>query len=213
MKHFGRFLLALFVLLSAIGCRMILYPAARAFGGAKESELKVCRQAFSEMKTNIKGGAIVVYPPMVVSFNGDPSWDSNSAAGPLEFLRREVSPSTVLSPEPPDVPYEPMLKNQLRYENQRARLYAAWFGEHHPAGDYFVIAEIVRDSTGNVILGGQIYIADSSGRIAYSHLYNTDWFDPASTPTIDSFLQWMLKRFLKDLEKEPTEIFPPFGVG
>jgi hypothetical protein len=32
-------------------------------------------------------------------------------------------------------------------------------------------------------------------------------------PSIDVFLEWMLKGFLKDLEKEPTDVFPPYGVG
>ena len=213
MRYLGLLLLVLLLLSSSAGCSVLLYPAARAFGGAKESELKVSRQAFAQMKTAICSGSVVVYAPMVVNFQGSPTWDSDAAASAVEFLRSKLSPSAAPASETPDVPFEPMGSNQLRYENQRARLYAAWVGSCHPEGDHFVFSEIMRDPAGATILGGQIYVIDATGRIAYSRHYNTHWFDPASMPSVRAFLEWMLKGFLKDLKEEPAEIFPPYGVG
>jgi len=213
MRHVGRLLLAVLLLSSCLGCHAAAYPLARAFGGAKESELKVSRQAFAAMKTEIRGGSLVVFAPLVSTFQGEPLRDAEATGGAVEFLRRELTPSAAPATETPDVPFEPMGHNQLRYENRRARLYAAWVASRHPAGDRFLFTEVLRDAAGATILGGQIYVVDASGRVAYSRHYNSHWFDPASMPSITAFLEWMLGEFLKDLEKEPTEIFPPYGVG
>jgi hypothetical protein len=195
------------------GCEALLYPAARAFGGAKESELKVSRQAFADMKPGIRSGSIVVYDPIVATFQGNPSWDRNAATAAVEFLRREVNPSADLASENHDISFEPIGKNQLKYENQRARLYAEWVGQRHPPGDYLIFSEILTDSTGETIVGGQIYIIDAAGRIAYSRHYNSHWFDPAKMPDTEAFMTWMLNVLLKDLNRDPKEVYPPYGVG
>ncbi len=208
-----RLSLILLALLCTVGCQMMMYPVARAFGGAKESELKICRQAFMEMKTDIHSSSVVVFTPLVSNLKGKPVWDADAVKSAVELLRRELSPSVISTTEIPDIPFEPMGHNQLRYENKRAHHYAAWVSSHHPAGDRFLFTEIVRDETGATILGGQIYIVDAAGRIAYSRHYNSHWFDPASMPSVDAFVKWMLNSFIKDLEKDPLEIFPRYGVG
>ena len=213
MRQVERWLLVVLLLWCCVGCHAMLYPLALAFGGAKESELKVSRQAFAAMKTEIRGGSVVVFPTLVTNLEGKPVWDTDATSGAAEFLRRELSPSAVPTSEIPGVPFEPIGSNELRYETRRGRAYAAWVGSHHPAGDRFVFTAVIRDPTGATILGGQFFVVDASGRIAYSRHYDSHWFDPASMPSVDAFLEWMLKEFLKDLGKEPTEIFPPYGVG
>ena len=213
MRQVGRMLLVFLLLSCCVGCHAVLYPAARAFGGAKESELKVSRQAFVAMKTEIRGSSVVVFPPLVTNLGGTPLWDTDATGGAADFLRRELSPSAAPTSEIPGVAFDPIGGNELRYETRRGRAYAAWIGSRHPAGDRFVFTEVVRDAAGTTIVGGLVYVVDGSGRIAYARHYNSHWFDPASMPSVDAFLEWMLKEFLKDLKKEPTEIFPPYGVG
>jgi len=213
MRRIERTLLVALCLSCCVGCHAMLYPLARAFGGAKESELKISRQAFAAMKTEVRGGSMVVFPTIVTNLGGEPAWDTQVTEGAVEYLRRELAPSAVSTSEVPDVPLQPIERNQLRYETHRGRAYAAWVGSRHPAGDRFVFTEFLRDSAGTTMLGGQIFVVDASGRVAYARHYNSHWFDPASMPSVEAFLEWMLKGFLKDLEEEPTEIFPPYGVG
>jgi len=203
----------LLLLSGCVGCHAMMYPFARAFGGSKESELKVSRQAFAAMKTEIRGGSVVVFPTLVTNLGGKPLWDTDATGGVAELLRRELGPSTASTSAIPGVPFEPIGGNELRYETHRGRAYAAWVGSQQPAGDRFVFTEVVRDAAGATILGGLFFVVDASGRIAYSRHYDSHWFDPASMTSVDVFLEWMLKEFLEDLEKEPTEIFPPYGVG
>ena len=213
MRHVERVLLVVVLFSCCVGCRAMLYPAARAFGSPKESELKVSRQAFAAMKSEIRGGSVVVLPTLVTNLEGEPAWDTDATNGVAEFLRRELSPLAVPTAEIPAVPFEPVGGNELRYETRRGRTYAAWIGAQHPSGDRFVFTEVIRDSAGTTILGGLFFVVDASGRIAYARHYNSHWFDPASMPNVGVFLEWMLKEFLEDLGKEPTEIFPPYGVG
>ncbi len=191
----------------------MLYPAARAFGGPKESELKTSRQAFEAMKKDIRGGSVVVLPTLVTNLGGKPVWDTDATSGTAAFLRRELNPLAVATTGSPDVLFDPIGRNQLRYETRRGRTYAAWVGSRNPSGDRFIFTEVIRDAAGSRIVGGLLFVVDASGRIAYARHYNSQWFDPASMPSVDAFLEWMLKEFLKDLGKEPTEIFPPYGVG
>ena len=213
MRQVERLTPVLLLLCCCVGCHVMMYPFARAFGGAKESELEVSRQAFAAMKTEIRGGSVVVFPTLVTNLGAQQLWDTDGANGAAEFLRRELSASTSPTSEIPGVPFEPIGGNELRYETHRGRTYAAWVGSRHPAGDRFVFTEVVRDAAGGTILGGLVFVVDASGRIAYSRHYDSHWFDPASMPSVDVFLEWMLKEFLEDLGKEPTEIFPPYGVG
>ena len=86
----------------------MMYPFARAFGGSKESELKVSRRAFAAMKTEIRGGSVVVFPTLVTNLGGKPLWDTDGTNGTAEFLRRELSASTAPTSEIPGVPFEPI---------------------------------------------------------------------------------------------------------
>jgi hypothetical protein len=213
MRHPERLLLILLLVLCCVGCQALLYPFARAFGGRKESELEISRQAFAEMKTNIHQSSLVVFSPLVSNLQGEPLRGSDASTNAVEFLQRELSPSVAPATENPDIPFEPMHHNQLRYETQRGRIYAAWVGSHHPAGDHFLFAEIIKDAAGHEIVGGQLFVVDAAGRIAYARHFNSHGFDPASMPNVNAFLDWMLKMFLQDLEEDPLVMFPRYGVG
>jgi hypothetical protein len=213
MRRAGGLLLVLLLVSCCTGCRAMLYPAARAFGVPKESEMKVSRQAFAAMTAEIRGGSVVVFPTLVTDFGGKPVWDTEATSGAAEILRRELCPSAVATTEIPGVPDQPLERNELRHQTRRGRAYAAWVASRRPSGDRFVFTEVYRDPATTRIVGGLIFVVDASARLAYSRHFDSHFFDPASVPSIDAFLEWMLKEFLGDLQRKPTEIFPPWGVG
>jgi len=166
-----RLLLAVLIFPTLQGCRPMMYPAARAFGGPKESELKRIRPAFAALKTQARVGAVVVYRPLVVK-TGQPSWDDGAGTLLVEAMHQDLAPRATLAPDAPDVPFEPMGHNQMRYLWKRARGYASWVGSRHPAGDYFVFTELLTDEKGERVLGAQCYIVDASGQIAQRALFD-----------------------------------------
>ncbi|MCA9784303.1 MAG: hypothetical protein KC518_12035 [Candidatus Cloacimonetes bacterium] len=213
MRPFNRWLLLLLLLSTSAECSVLLYPLARAFGGAKESELRVSREAFSLLKTEIKGSSILVFTPQTSRGDSAANPDTLACQAAVAFLQRELSPLARAEWEIPDIPFEPMGHNQLRHATRSDRLHARWVREHSLSGDRFVFIEILRNKAATMVIGGQICIVDRAGRIAYSRHYNSHQFDPTVMTSTVRFTDWMLTRFLEDLTKDATEIFPPWGVG
>ena len=189
-----------------------MYPFARAFGGEKESQLKISREAFAAMKAGLEAGSVIVFAPLVVR-GGDKAWDPETARHEVATLQRILLPKAALASQTPEVPFEPMGANQLRWVRDRGRLYAGWVGTTRPAGDYFFFTEVLTDGNGARILAAHLYVVDASGRLAYESLANSHHFDPGSFRDAGGMIDWVLERFKKDLQEEPTEIFPPYGVG
>jgi len=59
-------LLTLLCLPAIQGCKPMLYPVARAFGGPSEGELKLRRAAFDRLKATRATAKILVYPALRV---------------------------------------------------------------------------------------------------------------------------------------------------
>ena len=190
----------------------MMYPLARAFGGPKESELKKIRPAFAALETQIRTSAVVVYRPLVVRA-GQPSWDDGAGTLLVDALHRDLAPRAALASDAPDVPFEPMGHNQMRYLWKRAPGYASWVGSRHPAGDYFVFTELLTDEKGEEVLGAQCYIVDARGQIAHARLWNSHWYDPATLRGLGPFLDWMVRALSEDLTEDPVTQYPPYGVG
>jgi len=190
----------------------MIYPAARAFGGMKESELKKCRAAFAVMQEKIHTGTVVVYPALVVK-GGMPSWDAEGARRLSAILQSENSLAAAVAPQEPGVPFEPMKRNQLRYLNERALAYAAWTRAQPRTGDYCWFSEIFMDAQGNEVYAIQVYVVEAEGAIPYARLANSHHFGPTPLREVSGALRFMVKLFLNDLEKDPLHIWPKYGVG
>lgn len=205
-------LLCLLTFPTLSGCRPMLYPLARAFGGPKESQLETIRPAFAVLEARARSGRVLVYPPLVIAA-GEPRRDERAGALLVEALQKEIAPHAALASAAPDVPFEPMGKNQMRYLWKRANAYASWVGSRHPDADYLVFTELLTDASGERVLGAQCYFVDASGQIAHAQLRNSHHYDPAALSNLGAFLDWMVRDLRKALARDPLDEYPPYGVG
>lgn len=212
MKRHRVFVLALVAAFASSGCAMMLYPIARAFGGASESQLAISRKACADMKTAIVTGPLFVSPTLVFRA-WKPAFETGAAGMVVERLRRDVNTNAELIGETPAVTETVHGGNQLRYMNARGRAYAAWVAAKKAPAGHWVFTEIIANREGTEVVGGYCWVIDASGRIAYNRLFNSHFFKSPSLPGFDAFLDFVMKTFVRDLAREPIELFPKWGVG
>ena len=89
-KSHLKYLSLVFTCLISFSCTKIcLYPLARAFGGPKESELKVIRKSFIRMKHDLSNSRLAIYPACMINFESH-EWTSGSAEQIVEFCRTQA---------------------------------------------------------------------------------------------------------------------------
>ena len=67
---------------------LVLYPLARAFGGPKESELKVIRENFSRMQQDLPSSRLAVFPSCLVNFETN-EWKPESPELMIDVFQDE----------------------------------------------------------------------------------------------------------------------------
>ncbi len=200
--------LLLALLLPGLGCKPMLYPLARAFGGPSESELKLRRAAFERLKAR-QGTARLRVSPVL-----DPRRDGSlegSAAPLVDALKAAGWAGASALPAAPSVAPLPMGRNQLRYLQARARSYAAWAREASLDGDYLLVVEVLagRDGVGGV----HCYLVESGGQVAYLHLQNSHHFGIDRPADAMSAARRALGVLARDLQRRPEQLYPRWGVG
>ncbi len=204
-------LLVLLFLPGGTGCKPMLYPVARAFGGPSETELKRCRAAFDRLKAQKDTAHIVVYSAL------DPrgpqeAWDPGTADRLAALMQEKGMAHAVPAPAPKGVEPTPLGGNQLRYAWNRARLYGGWIRRSHPDGDFSLFVEMFHQPTGDIV-GLQLYVLDRSGEVAYRTLMNSHHFQRPSVPGPQEAITLLHGIFQWGLSRQAEEIFPPYGVG
>lgn len=203
------FFLALF--LPQLGCKAMLYPAARTFGSPSEGELKKCRLAFSRLKAELATARVVVFPACDPT-GRKPGWDGTMGAFMANLLKTKCGTRSSASDLPPSVAPAPYKGNQMRYLWNRARAYGDWLKQSKPQGDFFGFVEIAANARGEA-MGLQFYLLDATGQIAYARLLNSHHFGGKPPVGPETACERMVEVFRSDLTKEPEQVFPPYGVG
>ncbi len=193
---------------------LLLYPFARMFGSPSESELAKCRQAFRQWQARPPSCLVCVQPVLwVTPHRGGPTRSyrldrANALVTRLEKLDRV---RLVLALDPPTVAPDPFERNQLRYTWKRAATYAKYTAQLHPAESYVLFTEVW--GAGANVAAIQIYLVDASGQIVYCRLFNSHQFGPNLHLKGPTWLDFLVPVLLRDMEREPEELFPKYGVG
>lgn len=201
--------LALLLLPGTQGCKPMLYPLARAFGGASESELKLRRAAFERLKAQRASARILVAP--VLDPRREQPTAPGAAAGLVEQLRSDGWAGASALAAAPAVAATPLGRNQLRYLQTRASAYAAWAKATRPDADYLVIVEVLSGSAG--IGGIHCYVLERSGQVAYLCLQNSHHFGADRPADAQAAGRLALRLLARDLQRKAEEVYPPWGVG
>lgn len=195
-----------------------LYPLARAFGGPKESELKVIRESFSRMQRDLPSSKLVVYPSCMINFEKH-EWKPETPERMIALFRDEPGIETYAVKIHPDLAFQPVGRNQMRYMWDRARAYAAWVRDAHPVpeGEYAVFTDFICPPDSNCIrVGGvHVYITDSTGNLCYTTLINSkhEIYQKIQPDSLDDCCNMAVKRLLVSLKKDAMEVYPLYGVG
>lgn len=193
------------------GCKVMLYPLARAFGGPSETELKACRPAFKRMKATFSSARVVVYPAMAPWGAG--TQVSGTAERLVEGLQKAGATRCSLAPGLPAPEVTESGPNQMRFTWKRARAYSDWVKNAHPEGDLFFFTDFLRGQ-GGAIHGMMLYVVEPSGQIAFVSLWNSHHFkDGVSPKDPQAACDLVMERFQKALKWEASTLFPPYGVG
>jgi hypothetical protein len=210
---------ALLICFSLASCTpMCLYPLARAFGGPKESELKVIRESFSRMQRDLPSSKLAVYPSCLTSFEKH-EWKPETPELMIDLFRDEHRIETHAVKTHPDVAFMPAGRNQMRFMWDRARAYAAWIRDAHPVpeGEYAMFTDFIcpSDSNCRYVGGVHVYITDSMGNICYTTLINSkhEIYQKTQPDSLHDCCAMAVERFFVGLKKDAIELFPPYGVG
>lgn len=201
--------LALLLLPFHQGCKPLLYPLARAFGGAPESELKLRRAAFERLKSQRTTARILVAPVLDPRREQPPV--AGSAASLVEQMRANGWSGAAALAAAPAVAATPLGRNQLRYLQTRAGAYSEWAKAARPQGDFLVIVEVLSGSAG--IGGIHCYVLERSGQVAYLCLQNSHHFGADRPADAEAAGRLALRLLARDLERTAEEVYPPWGVG
>lgn len=207
----GRALVLGLLLLGGMGCKPMLYPLARAFGGASEGELKLRRVAFERFKTVHATARVGVYPAVDPVVPEHPIFPRTIGVG-ANVLLREGWQGCVSHSEPPPVPSAPLPRNQMRYVENRANAYAAWVKASKPAEDYVIVVEVLGRPSGP-FAGMHCYVIEASGQVVYWRLMNSHHFKDHPPQNPAEAVRTMLQRLVEDLKKPADQVWPPYGVG
>lgn len=213
------FILTLLICLVLASCApLILYPLSRAFGGLKESELKVIRESFSRMQRDLLSSQLAIYPSCLTSFEKH-EWKPETPEMIIDLFRDEHGIETYAVKTHPDVAFLPVGRNQIRFMWDRARAYAAWVRDTHPVpeGEYAMFTDFIcpPDSNCRYVGGVQVYITDSTGHICYTTLINSkhEIYQKTQPDSLDDCCAMVVKRFLLGFKHDVMQEFPPYGIG
>lgn len=199
------------LLVAGTGCKPMLYPLARAFGGASESEFKLRRAAFDRFKAVHATARVGVYPGVDPITPDHPIFPRTIGIG-ADWLRQEGWQGCITHREPPAVASTPMPRNQMRYVENRANAYAAWVKANKPAEDYVVIVEVLGRPSGP-FAGMHCYVVEASGQVVYWRLMNSHHFKNRAPQNPPEAVRLMLRKLVEDLGKPADQVWPPYGVG
>ena len=193
---------------------LLLYPFARMFGSPSESELAKCREAFRTWQNREPSCQLCVQPVLwITPQRGGPARSyrvdrANALAARLAKLDRV---RLVLALDPPQVAPDKLGRNQLRYTWKRAATYAQYTAQLHPAENYVLFTEVW--GAGGNVAAIQIFLVDASGQIVYCRLFNSHHFGPNLQLKGPAWLDFLVPILLRDMEREPEQLFPKYGVG
>lgn len=202
--------LAVITVVTTVSCKRMMSPLARAFGCPPESELAVCRVTFARLQQYPPSTRIAVAPVFFVE-DHTRTWRIDLAQSIAQNIGPRLSARLGFADAAPAVAPRDLGRNQLNYLWQRASDYTHWIKRMPPDTDFVLCAEVW--SHGGQVDAIHLYVFDATGQVAYCRLFNSHHFGnnlpAAGTDAID----FMVKRFLADLSRSPTDIFPPYGVG
>ncbi len=204
-------LLALLVLPGSQGCKPMLYPVARAFGGPAEGELKLRRVAFDRLKAARSTAKILVYPAFRPAHPARETYPGTAELA-VELLRGYGWAGCVAAQDPPPIPATPLGGNQLRYVQSRARNYSDWAKTAKPEADFLVILEALKTATGEIV-GVHCYVLEASGQVAYARQFNSHQFGAPSIDLPANAVAFALRELSWDVQKPADQVHPPYGVG
>jgi hypothetical protein len=204
-------LTCLLLLLPQAGCKPLLYPVARAFGGPSEGELKNCRLAFDGLKASISKARIVVFPALNPTGRRSAPF-SGTGEVLAAALREQGAVGARMAEGPADLTATRLGSNQMRYTWERARAWGEWVRTSHLEGDYFLFVEILEGPPGKVA-GIQAYVVDASGQAAYVHLMNSHHFKGQPPQDAGAACELAEKGLFRHLQMMADAFFPPYGVG
>jgi hypothetical protein len=201
---------ALLVLLS--GCKIALYPLARAFGGMSESELASCRTHLRKMQGSLPKAKLTVHPPSVTTQDGG-HWEANATARLVEALKARGFEDVVADDSLPAVPVQVPGHNQLRFETRRAHAYSAWAQGAMLGPGWHLFADFV--VIGDHLVGINTFVTDSDGHLALVWKGNShsDGWKGSQPGSIEPGYEMLADVVLWSLKANPERLYPPYGVG
>jgi hypothetical protein len=192
------------------GNEIFLYPLARAFGAPREAELVRCRTAFQGLQSRLAASRVLVAPVLFVD-GPRREWRKDLAEAMVQEMQARVGASFEVVGAAPDVAPARFRRNQLRYLWERGAQYAGWVKAAPPAGDYVWCAEIW--GHGGKVAAIQVYILDPAGQVAYCRLFNSHHFGNQLPLEGDDAVRLVVNALVRDLQRDPKALFPPYGVG
>ena len=196
----------------------MLYPLAIAYGGPKESELKLIRENFVGLQQEITTARLAVFPPAIVN-NEHQAWPTGSAKELADVLAAKLTTDIYPVSTAPGVAFMPVGRNQMKFMWNRARTYSSWVAETKPApqADYLMFADYICAPGSNCYhVGGlNLYVADSEGNIAYTTVINSKHgiYQRVKPHSIRDCSLMAVERFTSGIKMDVKELYPPYGVG
>jgi hypothetical protein len=204
-------LLTLLVLPVIQGCKPMLYPVARAFGGPSEGELQLRRAAFERLKAARSTARVLVHPafrPAAANREAYPATAHLAA----ELLQGYGWTHCQAVRTPPPLPATPLMRNQLRYVQTRARAYSDWAKTSRPDADFLVILEVLVRPEGGIV-GIHCYVLEATGQVAYARQFNSHHFGAQSIDLPANAVGFALRALSLDIQRPADQVHPPYGVG
>lgn len=196
------------------GSEVLLYPFARAFGSPSESELARCRAAFRQFQARDADCRILIQPVMYVSRQRSGStvaYRTDLADDLIKLLTPAIHAELSRAQSTPAVARAEFKRNQLRYTWTRAAQYSEYTAGAHPKADYVLFTEVW--TAGRKVAALQVYLLNSSGQVTYCRLFNSHQFGDDLSAEGPGWIDFLSRHFLQDLQREPGQIFPKYGIG
>ncbi len=204
-------LLTLLVLPASQGCKPMLYPVARAFGSPSEGELQLRRAAFDRLKAARATAKVLVYPAFRPATPNREAYPATAGLA-VELLQGYGWAHCTATQTPPALPATPLMRNQLRYVQTRARSYSEWAKTTRPEADFLVILEVLVRPEGGIV-GVHCYVLEASGQVAYARQFNSHQFGVPSIDLPANAVGFVLRELSWDVQRPADQVHPPYGVG
>ncbi len=99
----------------------------------------------------------------------------------------------------------------MRYSWTRAGQYSQYTSRSHPDTDYVLFTEIW--VSGGKVAAMEIFLVNAAGQVAYLRLFNSHHFGNELSAEGDGATEFLVRQLLQDLERDPKQLFPKYGVG